>query len=258
MSKQDEAILEFTVRVTAKASEETKALINDLKAAKNIKKDAEESQHERAEKLKDDVDAEQEDQGDEFKRPTGFEGTSELSKEGVEVEPEVEEAIREAVYDTEEDAINAKIEKKVKPDIDDKVKEIDEKIKKLGKLAQNPIEELSDMIEALLPAKAKTIIKILLAGGATYAIAVEIIKILSMKGGPLNRDWRRMLSEEIDAGLSREMQKRRELGLDQVILTQQKGFVKNNENWTYNSLYNVDKSRLSRIGLSDRAAGVIV
>ena len=87
---------------------------------------------------------------------------------------------------------------------------------------------------------------------------IEIMKALSVKGGPFNRDWRRLIQNEIDAGLSRELVKRRELGIDQVIIPQQRGFVPNNPAATYNSLIHVNESRLARIGLDDRAAGVIV
>ena len=106
----------------------------------------------------------------------------------------------------------------------------------------------SSRAAAILPALAVAI-------GAPI-VAIEFIKALSVKGGPLNRDWRRFIQEEINIGLSRVQQKRVELGLDQVILTQVQGFQPNNENWTFNSLYGVDDSRLARIGLSDREAGV--
>jgi len=83
-----------------------------------------------------------------------------------------------------------------------------------------------------------------------------ILQTLNMKGGPLNRDWRRFIADEVEVGLSRVQQKEKELGVSQVILTQVVGFHPNNENWTFNSLFNRNDLRLSRIGLSDREAGV--
>ena len=77
-----------------------------------------------------------------------------------------------------------------------------------------------------------------------------------MKGGPLNRDWKRFIEDEVAVGLSRVQQKENELGVSQTILTQVVGFHPNNENWTYNSLFNRNSLRYARIGLSDREAGV--
>ena len=79
-----------------------------------------------------------------------------------------------------------------------------------------------------------------------------------MKGGPFNRDWRRFIDGEVDIGLTREQQKLKELGFEQVILTQIVGYRPNNEGWTFNSLIDINDSRLARIGLSDRAAGLTV
>ena len=87
-------------------------------------------------------------------------------------------------------------------------------------------------------------------------VSKEIIKMMSVKGGPLNRDWRRFIESEVQVGLSRVQQKERELGISQTILTQVVGFSPNNENWTHNSLYLRNDQRVARIGISDRAAGV--
>ena len=90
-------------------------------------------------------------------------------------------------------------------------------------------------------------------------LAEYIIKLMVVKGGPLNRDFRRFIQAEVDVGLSRELVKRRELGIDQVIISQSGGrFVPNNTFSTYNSLYAVTESRIARIGLDDRAAGVTI
>ena len=85
---------------------------------------------------------------------------------------------------------------------------------------------------------------------------VEFIKALSVKGGALNRDWRRFIANEVAVGLSREQQLEDRFGVSQTILTQIQGFAPNNENFTYNSLYAVNDQRIARIGMSDREAGV--
>lgn len=87
-------------------------------------------------------------------------------------------------------------------------------------------------------------------------LAPIILQTLSVKGGPLNRDWKRFIADEVEVGLSRVQQKEKELGVSQVILTQVVGFHPNNENWTYNNLFDRNPLRYARIGQSDRDAGV--
>lgn len=111
--------------------------------------------------------------------------------------------------------------------------------------------EFADQFEDTLEAVAPIALAILAA-----KLAPMIIATLSMKGGPLNRDWIRFIQDEVEVGLSRVQQKEKELGVSQVILTQVIGFHPNNENWTYNSLFDRSSTRLSRIGLSDREFGV--
>ena len=112
-------------------------------------------------------------------------------------------------------------------------------------------DELGDRFENILKVAGPVALTILAA-----KLVPIIIQQLSVKGGPLNRDWRRFIADEVEVGLSRVQQKEKELGVSQVILTQVVGFHPNNENWTYNSLFNRNDLRLARIGLSDREAGV--
>lgn len=109
------------------------------------------------------------------------------------------------------------------------------------------LEQFEDTLEAI-PLIALAIL--------AAKLAPMILKTLSMKGGPLNRDWKRFIADEVEVGLSRLQQKEKELGVSQVILTQVVGFHPNNENWTYNSLFDRTPQRYARIGLSDREAGV--
>ncbi len=127
---------------------------------------------------------------------------------------------------------------------------------KLGAMGKNPTAAISNLLKQ---AGGSGILKFL-GPIAIATIAVEVtiqmIKLLNTRGGPLNRDFRRFIQDEVQVGLSREQQKRLDLGIDQTILTQVSGFRPNNENWTYNSLFEVNETRISRIGMSDREAGV--
>jgi hypothetical protein len=230
----EEAILEFTIIVNAKASQQTDDLIKSLESAKKTKQTLQPVEEQREEAL--DFESEEAMQDPDFFRAKS-------------------NAIRDAIGEEVEKAVDEKIKNY------DFLENLDDtQIKRFGtilKQFQNPLGFLEDALDAILPVRVTKILKILLAGGGIAFIANEMIKFLGQKGGPLNRDFRRLMSEEVDAGLSRKLAIRRELGVDQVILTQQGGrFAPNNENWTYNSFYAVNKHRIERIGLSDRAAGV--
>lgn len=122
----------------------------------------------------------------------------------------------------------------------------------LGSFSKNPTAFLSKIMGSNI---TKILGPVAIATLAA-AVSIEVIKLMSTKGGPLNRDWRRFISEEVAVGLTRLQDKEDLLGITQTILTQIVGFEPNNENFTYNSLYNRGDNRLARIGLSDRVAGV--
>jgi len=128
-------------------------------------------------------------------------------------------------------------------------------MKNMASFAKNPGGMVKGLMTKLLGAGA-------MAGPLAIAIAapivmVEMIKLMSVKGGPLNRDWRRFIDSEVAVGLSREQQLEDRFGVSQTILTQIRGFAPNNENWTYNNLFDINDQRIARIGMSDREAGVV-
>jgi len=135
----------------------------------------------------------------------------------------------------------------------------DTQLKQLEGLVRNPTGAVGDIFKKLLGGAggAAKLIPILAIAISAPIVIAEILKALSVKGGPFNRDWRRLINREVEVGLSRLQQKQKELGINQLILTQIQGFKPNNEAWTYNSYFEVDAGRLARIGLSDRAAGVL-
>jgi len=125
-----------------------------------------------------------------------------------------------------------------------------------GLLAKNPTALISKSLTRLLGSGAAAVLAPLAIAITAPIVMQEFIKALSVKGGPLNRDWRRFIQNEVAIGLSRVQQKEDEFGVSQTILTQVKGWVPNNENWNYNNLFDVNDERIARIGLSDREAGV--
>ena len=202
MSAPEEAIIEFDIELSAKASEDIRAALEEAKKAKGEKETA----------------AEPGAPEEEAKTPA------------------------ELVEDKELDEVLTTIKKG--------------DITQFGQLAKSPDAFIGNSVTKLFGGSA--ILGPLALAVATPVVLAEILKALSVKGGPFNRDWRRFIDREIDIGLTREQQKLKELGFEQVILTQIVGFRPNNEGWTFNSLIDINASRLARIGLSDRAAGLTV
>ena len=129
-------------------------------------------------------------------------------------------------------------------------------IAQFGIIAKNPAAFGQNSVAKALTSRVPAIMGPLALAVATPVVMVEVIKALSVKGGPLNRDWRRFIQNEVSVGLSREQQQEDKFGVSQTILTQVRGFVANNENWTFNNLFDVNDARIARIGMSDREAGV--
>lgn len=102
------------------------------------------------------------------------------------------------------------------------------------------------------------IVGIITAAVSTPAVIIEIVKVLSQPGGPLNRDWRRFIEKQIDVGLSRQEEKRKALGLDQQIFIQgNRGYTPQNQVWVSNNLVRINENRISRVGLNDREDGLL-
>ena len=99
-------------------------------------------------------------------------------------------------------------------------------------------------------------------GAAITAIIVsvevmeQVIKLLSQKGLPLNRDWQRSIEEEVNGLFSIEDKKKRLLGIDSFIVTQTNTFEPESGSTTHNSLENRDEIIISKIGLAEKAVGV--
>ena len=87
-------------------------------------------------------------------------------------------------------------------------------------------------------------------------VAAQIIKILSQKGLPLNRDWKRIIEDEVNGLFNIEEKKKRLLGIDSFIVTQTDRFQPQSGSTTYNSLENRDEVIISKNGLAEKAVGV--
>ena len=99
--------------------------------------------------------------------------------------------------------------------------------------------------------------------GALLASAITIIlsspevikafiKVFGRKGGPLNRDWRRLIENETTGFLSLEEQKRRDLGLDGFIVSPDVGYKPVDETSVYNSQLLRDEVRLNKLSQGEK------
>lgn len=96
-----------------------------------------------------------------------------------------------------------------------------------------------------------------------FAISITpfIFDILTKPGGPLDLRFKRIISNEVNAFLSRQVQKDTEMGVRQVIIQSKTGFTASNGANHYNTQKGVreggiDKERLDRIGKVDHTRGV--
>lgn len=87
-------------------------------------------------------------------------------------------------------------------------------------------------------------------------ISQEVWKVLSKKGGLLDKYFKRYLANEQSPFLTRMQQRRRQIGLDSVILSQIYGFGHREGKLTTNTLTQVKLKGISEIGLKEKAYGI--
>ena len=131
----------------------------------------------------------------------------------------------------------------------------------MSNFATNPtgsaLSALTSAITSIGPEGA-ALVSIIGIALAAPTVITKIVQALSVKGGPLNRDYlTNLVTKQVEVGISRSQQIRLQQGEDQVILSQQAGFTQNNSQWSYNSYLKINDTRLARIGLTDRAAGFV-
>lgn len=92
-------------------------------------------------------------------------------------------------------------------------------------------------------------------------LAPLIFDILTKPGGPLDLRFKRIISDEVNAFLSRQSQRDTEMGIRQVIIQSKTGFTAVNGFNNYNTLKGIreggiDKELLDRVGKVDHSKGV--
>jgi len=133
---------------------------------------------------------------------------------------------------------------------------------KAGGMASNPIGAMQGIFQNLGFVKqfAKMIPHV-----ALLIMAIEIIPMvikgvidqMTKAGGPFDKRFKRMMSEERNAFFSREEQRKRQLGLSPVIATSISGFRNLGgvaTTWTLKEVR--EQNGIAPIGLRDKAGGV--
>lgn len=92
-------------------------------------------------------------------------------------------------------------------------------------------------------------------------LAPFIFEQLTKPGGPLDLRFKRIISDEVNAFLSRQTQKDTEMGVRPVIIQSKIGFTATNGVNNYNTQRGIreggiDKEKLDRIGMIDHSKGV--
>ena len=93
-------------------------------------------------------------------------------------------------------------------------------------------------------------------GISGYEVFKEVIRQLGQKGMPLNQDWRRSMEDEVTGFLSLGEQKRRDLGLNGVIVTQDMGYREIDGTMTYNNQLIADEVRLNKLTQEEKVSSL--
>jgi hypothetical protein len=240
MSISRDAVIEYTIKVSAKADPTTKETIDKLKEGKKTTQPNTKPVKEGEEQLQD--------------KPS----REEFENQGVVAGGDLKNFQTDPFFKTpEEEKESGTLSKQAT----DTLNKIDSQgLSNLSSFASNPQQTVSNNLVKILTGLGPEGAALVAAIGSAIAIpevAQTLLNFLSEPGGPLNRDFKRNIGAEVDAGLSRQLVRQREVGIDQVIIGQNKGFTPNNAEWQYNSYYQITAARISRIGLSDRSTGIL-
>ena len=126
----------------------------------------------------------------------------------------------------------------------------------IGMIQQNILPMLTKFLPKMLLKAIPVVGWAVLAIELVPIIIKQVVKILTSVGGPMDKRFRRIITDEVNGFFTREEQQRRRLGLDPVIMTTVVGFRNNGGLQTVNTLNNVVETGISGIGLEMKAQGV--
>ena len=133
-----------------------------------------------------------------------------------------------------------------------------EGLRTLSAFAKNPQGLVENEFMSILGkagvhgALAAAIISLIIS---TPEIIRTIVKALSVKGGWLNQDFHREFANEVQLGISRDLQYRRAAGLDVIITNHDRGFLLQDPEFVDNNLVDVDTTRSIRTNSNNTQYG---
>ena len=141
----------------------------------------------------------------------------------------------------------------------DQIKDLESKFSEFQGLISNPQSALQDKIFDQISRSptgkmALSMIPVISLALTTPAILDKIFQMLIAPGGPFDKRLKIILEQQEEQFLSREAQKRRQLGLDQVVISQG-GFGNANGRLTVNTLNQVRSTGVADIGLNEISIG---
>lgn len=226
----DDAIISFTIKLNAELDEESKSTLSNLQNAKNAQSGTiseQQTEENQPITIEQKLQKKMDDQIAEKNAPKDQNGRT---------------LINEDVVKT--------------------LNKLDSKgLQTLSNFATNPtstaLSALTQVISLAGP-EGQALIAIITLAVTAPMVVKKIVDVLSVKGGPLNRDYlTNLVTKQVEVGLTRQQQVRLIQGEDQVILSQKAGFTQNNSEWGYNSYLKINDTRLAKIGLSDRSFGIV-
>ena len=122
--------------------------------------------------------------------------------------------------------------------------------------ARNPTTQLLGVMKgaAFLGPFAAVVVAVL----AFPAVMDKLIDLLTMPGGPFDKRLRIDFTKDMNSFFTRMEQRRRGIGLDQVVSTQFKGFGNMGGMLTQNTLNEVKATGISRLGVHEQSIGLVV
>ena len=138
---------------------------------------------------------------------------------------------------------------------------LDNQVQQIQPIATNPVQFIGNHVLSMLSGAGPY--GALIATAITAIITApeilkEVIHALSQKGLPLNRDWQRVIEDEVNGLFNIEDKKRRLLGIDSYVVTQTDRYSPDTGSNSYNSLENRDEIIISKsIGNAEKAVGVV-
>jgi len=226
----EDAIISFTIRINAELSEQAKSTLSNLQDAKNKQNEPisdQEIQEEQPITVEQKLQKKMDDQIKEKNAPKDKNGNALINDDVVRT-----------------------------------LNKLDSKgLQTLSSFASNPsataLNALTQVISLAGP-EGQALIAIIALAVSAPTVIKKIVDVLSVKGGPLNRDYlTNLVTKQVEVGVTRVQQKRIEQGEDQLTFSQKPGFTQNNAAWSYNSYIKMNETRIARIGLTDRGAGVV-